>query len=152
MSTFLVLQTAVTSVPSALAIWTANDPTPPDAPLIRTRCPGFIRPFRRPCIAVQPAVGSVAASSKDRLAGFDTSAVSGAAANSAYAPKPHRESSPNTSSPGRNPVTFRPTASTLPAMSLPMILNLGVRSPATSRKGSGVPRSRCQSPAFAAAA
>jgi hypothetical protein len=29
---FLVLQTAVTSVPNALAIWTANVPTPPDAP------------------------------------------------------------------------------------------------------------------------
>jgi len=70
---------------------------------------------------VQPAVGNVAASSNDRLAGFNASAISGAAANSAYAPKPHRESSPNTSSPGRNRVTFRPTASTWPAMSVPMI-------------------------------
>src|SRR5918996_4115726 len=39
MSTFLVLQTAVTSAPSALAICTANVPTPPDAPLIRTADP-----------------------------------------------------------------------------------------------------------------
>lgn len=31
MSTFLVLKTAVTSVPKVLAIWTANVPTPPDA-------------------------------------------------------------------------------------------------------------------------
>ena len=29
MSTFLVLHTAVTSAPSALASWTANVPTPP---------------------------------------------------------------------------------------------------------------------------
>ena len=35
-STFLVLHTPVTSAPSALAICTANVPTPPDAPLIRT--------------------------------------------------------------------------------------------------------------------
>src|SRR5439155_11524119 len=34
-STFLVLQTAVTSAPKAFAIWTAKDPTPPDAPLIK---------------------------------------------------------------------------------------------------------------------
>src|SRR3954465_8025740 len=33
-----------------------------------------------------------------------------------------------------------------------MILNLGMRSPATRRNGNGVPRSRCQSPAFADAA
>ena len=38
---FLVLHTPVTCAPSALAIWTANEPTPPDAPLIRTRCPGW---------------------------------------------------------------------------------------------------------------
>src|SRR5262245_42326432 len=37
-------------------------------------------------------------------------------------------------------------------MSVPMILNLGVRSPATRRNGSGVPRSKCQSPALADAA
>ena len=36
MSTFLVLHTAVTFAPSALASWTANVPTPPDAPLTRT--------------------------------------------------------------------------------------------------------------------
>jgi hypothetical protein len=36
---FLVLQTAVTSAPSALAICTANVPTPPDAPSIRTLRP-----------------------------------------------------------------------------------------------------------------
>ena len=35
-SRFLVLHTAVTSAPNALAICTANVPTPPDAPLIKT--------------------------------------------------------------------------------------------------------------------
>ena len=39
-STFLVLQTPVTSAPNHLASCTANVPTPPDAPLIRTLCPG----------------------------------------------------------------------------------------------------------------
>ena len=34
-STFLVLHTAVTSAPKALAICTANVPTPPDAPSIK---------------------------------------------------------------------------------------------------------------------
>src|SRR6266511_2075240 len=52
MSTFLVLQTPVTSAPNDLAICTAKVPTPPDAPLIKTRCPGWTRlpshQFRRP--------------------------------------------------------------------------------------------------------
>src|ERR1035438_10743766 len=48
-SKFLVLQTPVTSVPKDLAICTAKVPTPPDAPLIRTFCPGLICPLlRRP--------------------------------------------------------------------------------------------------------
>src|SRR5437773_11869741 len=45
MSTFLVLQTAVTCAPNAFAICTANVPTPPVAPLIRTRCPGLELPL-----------------------------------------------------------------------------------------------------------
>jgi len=44
-STFLVLHTAVTSAPNDLAIWTANVPTPPDAPSTRTLWPGWTRPF-----------------------------------------------------------------------------------------------------------
>src|SRR4249919_98563 len=39
-SRFRVLQTPVTSAPSDLAIWTANVPTQPDAPLTRTVLPG----------------------------------------------------------------------------------------------------------------
>ena len=48
--------------------------------------------------------------------------------------------------------TIAMVASTVPAKSLPMILYLGLTRPTTSRKGNGVPRSRCQSPAFADAA
>src|SRR6266699_2599101 len=38
-STWPAPHTPVTSAPSALAIWTAMVPTPPEAPLIRTRVP-----------------------------------------------------------------------------------------------------------------
>ena len=38
---FRVLHTPVTSAPNALAIWTANVPTPPDAPLMSTFWPGL---------------------------------------------------------------------------------------------------------------
>ena len=42
------LHTPVTSAPSVLAIWTANGPTLPDAPSMRTLSPGWtVRPSRR---------------------------------------------------------------------------------------------------------
>ena len=41
LSTLPVLHTAVTSAPSAFAIWIANVPTPPDAPLISTLLAGL---------------------------------------------------------------------------------------------------------------
>ena len=46
-STFVVLHTPVTCAPKALAICTANVPTPPDAPTISTCCPGRTRPASR---------------------------------------------------------------------------------------------------------
>ena len=53
MSRFRVLHTPVTSAPYDFAICTANVPTPPDAPLIKTFCPGWTFPLsRRPCNAV----------------------------------------------------------------------------------------------------
>src|SRR3989442_1395887 len=71
MSRFPVLVTAVTSAPKDLAICTANVPTPPPAPLTSTFCPGLICPwFRRACSAVNPAMGTAAASSKERFVGF----------------------------------------------------------------------------------
>src|SRR5437899_1119246 len=64
MSTFRVLQTPVTSAPSAFAICTANVPTPPDAPMTRTVCPGRSSPLSRsPCSAVIAARGTAAACS-----------------------------------------------------------------------------------------
>src|SRR5881296_3239407 len=63
--------TAVTSVSNDLAIWTANVPTPPPAPLTSTFCPGLMCPWlRRACNAVSPAIGTAADSSKERFAGF----------------------------------------------------------------------------------
>src|SRR5882757_8489219 len=71
-STFLVLQTPVTSAPNDLAICTANVPTPPDAPLIRIFCPASTCPVsRRPCNETS-AVGIDAACSKVTLRGFET--------------------------------------------------------------------------------
>jgi len=56
-----------------LAICTANVPTPPDAPLIRTCCPGRTRAWSRSaCRAVTAATGTDAACSKVTIAGFGT--------------------------------------------------------------------------------
>src|SRR5918993_4939090 len=143
-SRFLVLHTPVTSAPNALAIWTAKVPTPPDAPLISTCCPGWIRPLSRsPCRAVSPATGTAAACSNDTLAGFSTSASSGTVTYSAKVPVP----APNTSSPGSKRVTFPPTASTTPARSRPS-LDLGLRSPICGRATQGVPVMAYQSAGF----
>src|SRR5918995_1813682 len=147
-SRFLVLHTPVTSAPNALAIWTAKVPTPPDAPLISTCCPGWIRPLSRsPCRAVSPATGTAAACSNDTLAGFSTSASSGTVTYSAKVPVP----APNTSSPGSKRVTFPPTASTTPARSRPS-LDLGLRSPICGRATQGVPVMAYQSAGFTEAA
>ena len=68
-----MLHTPVTSAPNVFAICTANVPTPPDAPLIRTLSPGLTLPLsRRPCKAVTPAIGTHAAWSNVTLAGFNT--------------------------------------------------------------------------------
>src|SRR5580698_7768809 len=61
--TFLALHTPVTSAPRTRAICTANVPTPPDAPLMSTFCPGCSCPLsRRPCRAVRAATGAEAGS------------------------------------------------------------------------------------------
>src|SRR5215471_12797026 len=112
-STFLVLHTPVTSAPNDLAICTANVPTPPAAPLIKTSCPGWICPLSRsPCNAVNAATGAEAACSNVTLGGFKANVDSGAHAYSAKAPwqtqTPTLEAcgsrmhAPNTSSPGLN--------------------------------------------------
>jgi hypothetical protein len=73
------LQTPVTSAPSAFAIWTANGPTLPDAPSMRTRSPGLtVRPFRSlsPWTARMAECGIVAATSNDIPAGIGWNAFS----------------------------------------------------------------------------
>ena len=55
-STLRPLHTPVTSAPSALATCTANVPTPPDAPLTSTFCPGWTPAMQSS--AVPPASGS----------------------------------------------------------------------------------------------
>src|SRR4051812_37681049 len=67
-SIFAVLHTPVTSAPKDLAICTANIPTPPEAPTMRTFCWGLIPPAsRRAWSATHAEVGTVAACSKLRL-------------------------------------------------------------------------------------
>ena len=126
-----VLQTPVTSAPSAFAICTANVPTPPAAPLTRTRCPASSRPLsRRAWSAVTPASGIAAACSNVRPAGFAARTFFGPAHTySASAPA----FAPNTSSPGWNAVTFSPTASTTPATSIPRIGCFGRPRPSDRR-------------------
>jgi hypothetical protein len=48
MSTFVVLHTAATSAPNALASCTAKVATPPEAPMINTFWPGSTCPWSRP--------------------------------------------------------------------------------------------------------
>src|SRR5271157_3774776 len=146
---FLVLHMPVTSAPNDLAICTANVPTPPAAPLIKTFCLDRICPLsRRPCDAVRPATDTAAACSNVTLPGFVTNDDSEVRAYSAKAPR-HE---PNTSSPGLKLVTFLPTASTWPATSTPSRLFFGFRRPATMRTRYGKPRMKCQSSGLTEAA
>ena len=82
-----MLLTPVTCAPRAFAIWTANGPTFPDAPLTSTRVPGPMpSPPRRPWRARIAAWGMVAATSNGTPAGLAAQARSGAHAYSAKAP------------------------------------------------------------------
>src|SRR6516162_9267814 len=152
-STFLVLHTPVTAAPNDLAICTANVPTPPAAPLIKTLCPFLILPLpRSPCSAVNAATGEEAACSYVTLSGFRNNVDSGAHAYSAKAPWQtqtltleacgSRIHTPNTSSPGLNCVTSLPTASTWPATSTPSRVTFGLRSPVRMRPLYGLPPSK----------
>ena len=114
-----VPHTPVTSAPSALAIWTAMVPTPPEAPLTRTRVPALTRATSRTATrAASPHITDAAASVNESPAGFLASWAAGAAAYCAKAPA-RSLVDPNTSSPGARSVTCWPTACTTPAMSLP---------------------------------
>src|SRR5687767_9599468 len=71
-----------------------------------------------------------------------------AATYSANAPAPH----PNTSSPGRSRCTSLPTASTVPATSVPGTGFFGFRRPVAIRMTNGEPVMRIQSPTWTDAA
>src|SRR5882672_6412237 len=79
-----------------------------------------------------------AAASYDMLAGLSANLPSIAHAYSAKAPR----QTPNTSSPGLNWVTFLPTSSIWPAMSLPTRGSLGLRSPVSMRRRYGTRKRR----------
>ena len=87
---------------------------------------------RSACRAVIAATGTAAASSKLMFAGFGTTA-SRTVTYSASAPL----LAPKTSSPGRMCVTFLPTASTVPAKSIPVRSVLGFSRPVEGRTMSG---------------
>ncbi len=115
-SSLAVLATPVTVAPSAVASCTANEPTPPDAPITSTRWPGSTRPtVVRAWSAVMPEIAETAACSKLTFSGLCASFDSLAEAYSAKVPLPM----PNTSSPTAKRVTSAPTSTTRPATSMP---------------------------------
>ena len=72
---FPARHTPVTVAPSTTASWTANVPTPPDAPMTRTRCPLATWPRVRHRSAVTAARGRAAACLERQLRGFAGEAV-----------------------------------------------------------------------------
>jgi hypothetical protein len=81
------LAVPITSTPLATAIWTANWPTPPEAPWMSTRSPAWMsRASTSVWYAVRPASGTAPASSNDIDAGFRATVRSGAGTSSADVP------------------------------------------------------------------
>lgn len=108
--------------------------------------------LQHPVSAAIPAIGTTAASSNVRLAGFNATESCETQTYSANEPNsknglPGTSPStwPNTSSPDRNRVTLSPTASICPAKSAPRPLALGLSSPLTRRMVRGFARMVCQS-------
>src|ERR687898_1446031 len=132
--------TPVTTAPRAFANPTANVPTPPPAPVTNTFVPGDTSAALSARSAVAPEIGTAAASSKDSPGGFAATFPTGPTANSANEPD---DEYPITSSPGANPVTAEPTASTTPATSPPRTRALGLRKPNASRAKYGFPSMMC---------
>ncbi len=91
--------------------------------------------------AASAEIGTAAAASNARLAGFSASLFSPVQAYSAQVPL-HM---PNTSSPGWNCFTFFPIDSTCPARSNPGTPYLGLSSPVTIRIAKGAPLTLKQS-------
>eukprot|EP00020_Sapocribrum_chincoteaguense_P001131 CAMPEP_0170739740 /NCGR_PEP_ID=MMETSP0437-20130122/5320_1 /TAXON_ID=0 /ORGANISM="Sexangularia sp." /LENGTH=133 /DNA_ID=CAMNT_0011078211 /DNA_START=420 /DNA_END=821 /DNA_ORIENTATION=+ len=122
-STLAVDVTAVTVAPSARAICTPNDPTPPPAPTTATLVPLPTCPSHRSfCSAVAPAMGIAAASSNESESGIPATCFAGARQYCAKVPR----LSPNTLSPTCTSVTPLPTATTSPAKSPPQSALVGL--------------------------
>ena len=140
-----VPHTPVTSAPSTLAIWTAMVPTPPEAPLTRTRVPApTCATSRMATSAASPVITDAAASVNVSPAGFPASWAAGTTTYWANAPA-RSQVDPSTSSPGTRSVTRPPTASTTPATSLPRTARFGRRSPEARRPMYGTPVTVAQS-------
>jgi len=110
----LPLTNAVTSAPPKRASWIAKRPTPPEAPVTRTRRPRMAGPSRRMRSAVRPAVGSAAACANDTPSGSSAIHACETATRSAQAP-PCRM--PTTRAPARGPCStsdFRMPAKSQP--------------------------------------
>ena len=91
----LLLTNAVTSAPPRWASWIANRPTPPEAPVTRTRRPRMAGPIRSMRRAARPAVGSAAAWAKETPSG--SSAIHASRDRHPLGPGP---ASPDTDHPG----------------------------------------------------
>src|SRR5207248_747057 len=113
------LAVAATSAPFQRANCAANDPTPPLAPWMRKRIPGFaFAVSMMACQAVSAGIGRAAATLKSSERGFFTKSFTGTSAYSAKLPK----TSPKTSSPSRSGVFDPgPIFSMTPAKSCPSV-------------------------------
>ena len=78
-----------------------SGPTPPDAPVTRTRRPSGLPPMSSVLSAVMPATGSVAACSNETFSGSSASQSVGTLASCAQAPRPIR---PTTRAPSFGPL------------------------------------------------
>ena len=117
-----VLVVVPTVAPRCFASWIAKLPIPPEPAGINTFCPA--RSFARSvsaCQEVRLTIGSDAACTKSRVAGFNAARFSGTRTNSASEPVPLSKILANTSSPALKRVTRRPVATTTPDTSLPNV-------------------------------
>src|SRR5215472_5400981 len=110
------LTTAVTCAPDRAAIWVARCPTPPAAPVIKTRLPSSGAPWRNARNAVNPATGNAAASSKRTLSRNTAIRCPGTAARCA---QPALSVSATTRAPALGPLPSAAGLTTAPLMSWP---------------------------------
>ncbi len=78
---------AITWAPARAANWTANRPTPPEAPVTRTLLSGPSPAARNERSAATPATGRATACARSKLFGTSASAATSIATRSANAPE-----------------------------------------------------------------